>query len=93
VRPKDLFPDGRDSVEVDGVEVRKGSIRAFIYNALALERLDPRSDDYRRAAAELRELVPTLEAVRVFDVFGLRSDRVAEIVAQPSRSSNATSST
>ena len=35
MRAESLFPDGLDSVEVDGVRVRKGSIAAFIYNALA----------------------------------------------------------
>jgi hypothetical protein len=81
MRPEDLFPSDVDSVEVDGIMVRKGSIAAFIHNALALDLLDPENEEYERAAAEIRSLAPALEAVRVFEVFSLRSDRVAQIVS------------
>jgi hypothetical protein len=99
VRAEDLFPDGADSVDVDGVRVRKGSIAAFIHNALALDRLDPDGEEYERAAAAIGELVPVLRAVRVFDVFSLRSKRVAQVVesvdraVQPDSSRNISSST
>jgi hypothetical protein len=82
MRAEDLFPAGVDSVEVDGVRVRKGSIAAFIHNALALDQLDPEGEEYERAVAEIQSLAPALKAVRVFEVFSLRSDRVARIVAQ-----------
>ena len=80
MQPEDLFPDGSDSVEVEGVKVRKGSIASFIYNALTLDGLDPASADYERARSGIREMVPVMRAVRVFDVFELRSERVAEVV-------------
>jgi hypothetical protein len=80
VRPEDLFPDGNDSVDVNGIEVRKGSIASFIYNALALDRLDPEGEDFRQAGDEIRRLFPAMRAVRVFEVFSLRSTRVAQIV-------------
>ena len=81
MRAENLFPAGRDSIEVDGVEVRKGSIAAFIYNALTLDRLEPGTEGYDQAATAIRDLTPILRAVRVFDVFALRSERVAQIVA------------
>jgi hypothetical protein len=80
MRPEDLFPPDVDSVEVDGVRVRKGSIAAFIHNALSLELLDPEGEEYEQAVAELRALTPALKAVRVFEVFSLRSELVAQIV-------------
>jgi hypothetical protein len=80
MRAENLFPDGLDSVEVNGVSVRKGSIAAFIYNALTLDRLDAGAEGYDQAAEAIRELTPALQAVRVFDVFALRSERVAQIV-------------
>lgn len=82
VRPEDLFPDGPDSMDVDGVRVRKGSIASFIYNALMLDRLDPSSAEYQRALSGVRDLVPLLRSVRVFDVFSVRSERVAEVVRE-----------
>jgi hypothetical protein len=82
VRPEDLFPDGPDSMEVDGIHVRKGSIASFIYNALTLDRADPSSAEYERALAGLREMAPVLNAVHVFEVFSLRSQRVAAVVRE-----------
>jgi hypothetical protein len=85
MRAENLFPDGLDSIEVDGVRVRKGSIAAFIYNALALDQLDPGANGYDQAAETIRDLTPVLRAVRVFDVFALRSERVAQIVESAPR--------
>jgi hypothetical protein len=82
VRPETLFPDGLDSIDVGGTQVRKGSIASFVHNALALERLDPGSSEYERTAAEMRETIPALRAVRVFDVFSLRSQRAATVVLE-----------
>jgi hypothetical protein len=80
MRAENLFPDGLDSIEVDGISVRKGSIAAFIFNALTLDRLDPGTEGYDQSVKAIRDLTPVLRAVRVFDVFDLRSERVAQIV-------------
>jgi hypothetical protein len=69
-------------MEVDGIRVRKGSIASFIYNALMLEGADPSSAEYQRALAGVREMAPVLAAVHVFEVFSLRSERVAEVVRE-----------
>lgn len=82
MRPEDLFPSGPDSMNVNGTDVRKGSIASFIYNALSLETLDPSSEAYEQALSDLRDMIPVLRAIRVFDVFSLRSERVAEIVRE-----------
>ena len=82
MRPEELFPDGPDSVEVDGVRIRKGSIASFIYNALALDNLDPTSSEYQLALAGIREMAPVLGAVHVFEVFSLRSEQVANVVRE-----------
>jgi hypothetical protein len=82
MRPEDLFPDGPDSMEVNGVRIRKGSIASFIYNALALDRLDLSSAEYQRALEGIRDMVPILRAVHVFEVFSVRSERVAEVVRE-----------
>jgi len=82
MRPEDLFPDGPDSMEVGGVRIRKGSIASFIYNALMLDKVDPSSAEYERALVGIREMAPVLSAVHVFEVFSLRSERVAEVVRE-----------
>jgi hypothetical protein len=82
MRAKDLFPDGIDGIQVGDTYVRKGSIAAFIYNALALEQLDSSSEPYQQAAAEMREITPMLRAIRFFEVFNLRLHRAAQIVLE-----------
>jgi hypothetical protein len=82
MRPEDLFPDGPDSMDVDGIRVRKGSIASFIYNALTLDSVDPGSAEYRRARSGIQDLAPLLRAVRVFEVFSVRSERVAEAMRE-----------
>lgn len=82
MRAEALFPDGPDLIDVDGVSVRKGSIASFIHNALALERLDPESHEYQEATAEMREVVPALRAVRLFEVFSPRLERAATLVRE-----------
>ena len=82
MRPEELFPDGPDSMEVDGIRIRKGSIASFIYNALTLDGVDPSSAEYRRAREGIRQMAPLLNAVHVFEVFSLRSEQVAEIVRE-----------
>ena len=77
VTPRDVLPDGDETAQLDGREVRKGTVAAFVANARALERMPP--DDPARPATvvSLRELLPGLRAVGVLDVFVPRSRVVA----------------
>jgi hypothetical protein len=69
-------------MDVNGISVRKGSIASFIYNALTLDRLDPSSSEYQQARASIRDMAPLLRAVHVFDVFSVRSERVAAVIRE-----------
>jgi hypothetical protein len=81
VRPEDLLPAGVDSGVINGTEVRKGSVAAFVANAKRLETVDPAADEYAALVSQLRALKPALQAVGLLDVFAPRSARVAEILA------------
>jgi hypothetical protein len=82
VRPEDAIPDNASTyVATGGVEVRKGTVAAFIENARNLSTLTPGSPDYDTVAAQLRALAPGLAAAGVFDVFEVRSPAIREIVA------------
>jgi len=80
VDPRDVLPDDRDSAEIAGVTVRKGSVGAFMANVRILQ--DSASSDSDRAAAEeaLSRLVPALQALGLFDLFAIRDPRIAALV-------------
>jgi hypothetical protein len=80
VRPEDVLADGVDSGLINGVEVRKGSVAAFVANAKRLEDLEPGSAEYAPLVAQLKALKPALAAVGVLDVFALRSAKLASIL-------------
>jgi hypothetical protein len=80
MKPNELLPDGVDSMEINGQTVRKGTIGAFIQNALALG--DTAIDAGARQAleADLLELLPSMKALQVFEVFEIRDPEVRELV-------------
>jgi hypothetical protein len=81
VRPEDLLPTGVDSGVINGVEVRKGTVAAFVANAKRLEALSPDSDEYGELAHQLRAAKPLLAAIGVLDVFEARSPRLKDLLA------------
>jgi hypothetical protein len=82
VRPEDAIPDNASTyVASGGVEVRKGTVAAFIENARNLSTMTPGTPDYENVATQLRTLAPSLAAAGLFEVFELRSPAVREIVA------------
>jgi hypothetical protein len=80
IRPEDVLPDADSSTTFGGIDVRKGTIAAFVVNAKQLDELD--ADDPRRTAveAQLRALAPALRAVGVLDVFVPRSAEVSALL-------------
>jgi hypothetical protein len=80
VRPEDVLSDEENSTILGGVDVRKGTIGAFIANAKLLD-TTPQSDPrYAAIEAELRSLAPAVRAVGLLDVFVPRSSRIASIL-------------
>ena len=82
VRPEDILPAGIESGVLNGLEVRKGSVAAFVANAKQLEQLTPGSDHYAEVSAQIVQLVPALRAVGVLDVFSPKSPDLADLIAQ-----------
>lgn len=68
---QDLVPDNMNAATVNGVTVRKGTIAAFIHNLTELEKVfinAPQSDEIESFKASLREAIPALNAVKLFDL-------------------------
>ena len=82
MKAEDILPDGQDTVQAQGITVRKGSVAAFVANVGALT--DPETPPPQREAClqHLRELVPSLRVLQLFDVFELRDPAVRELVHQ-----------
>jgi len=82
MQASDVLPDGQDFLILNGRSLRKGSVGAFLFNARILE--DARTSNTDRIAAEndLLALIPTLDALGLFDVFELRSPALRDKVAR-----------
>jgi hypothetical protein len=82
IRPEDVLADEVNSTTLNGAEVRKGTVAAFIANAKILESLAPTDPHYGEVEAQLRELVPAVRAVGVLDVFAPRTAAIAAVIGQ-----------
>jgi hypothetical protein len=89
VRPEDVLSDEENTGMMNGLEVRKGSVAAFIANVKILESLAPTDPGYPEVEAQLRALAPAVRAVGVFDVLAPRSATLAAIVGEDRLSGNA----
>jgi len=72
MRADDVLPDDANQGDFNGVAIRKGTIAAFLANATVWS--DPASIAADRATAEahMAEALPSLRAVRLFDVLEVR---------------------
>lgn len=82
VRPEDVLPEGIDSTAMGGLTVRKGSVAAFVANALRLDDLTEGTPEYAALVAQMRELAPALRAIGLNDVFRPRSPAVERILTE-----------
>ncbi|MNK68225.1 hypothetical protein D3C87_875790 [compost metagenome] len=82
MKAQDIIPDGQDFTVIDGHTVRKGSVGAFLANARVLEDPNATADERRVARDDLASLIPTLDALGLFDVFELRSPALRDEVAR-----------
>ncbi|MEU5211795.1 hypothetical protein [Streptomyces sp. NPDC020742] len=81
VRPEDVLPAGIDSTAINGQTVRKGSVAAFVANAVRLDDLTEDTPEYTSLVAQMQELAPALRTIGLLDVFAPRSPVVARILA------------
>lgn len=82
IRPEDVLPDAVDHTEIDGLRLRKGTVAAFLRNALRWN--DPAISDSDREALEreIAEAVPALRALGVFAIFEVRDEKLRDFMAR-----------
>jgi len=80
MKPQDILPDNINSTEIGGMQVRKGSVAAFMANLAIIEQ--PVSYDiYQTAVQDISELLPVMEALGVFTHFKLRSEKAISLIS------------
>ena len=82
MRAEDILPDAASHAEFDGLAVRKGTVAAFLANARAW--CDAEAAAPARAAAEarMRESLPALRALGLFEVLQVRDGRLLAWIAE-----------
>ncbi len=82
MKAQDVLPDGEDFTTINGRALRKGSVAAFLANARILEDAGTSPADRQAAEDDFASLIPTLDALGLFDVFELRSPFLRAEVAR-----------
>ena len=83
VRPQDMLEDQQDVATINGVQVRKGTLGAFIANARRLGSHPEGSAERAEILGQLRALAPAVRAVGLLEVFEPRSEELKEVLAEP----------
>jgi hypothetical protein len=80
MRADDMLKDDEHNRDFGGVNVRKGTIAAFIANARVMADPDASSDDISTARADIVSAVPALRAVGLLEVMNIKDERVRALV-------------
>ena len=81
VRAEDVLPDGADRAEIGGVSVRKGTVAAFLHNAMLWSDPTIAEVDRNRLTHAMAEVVPSLRALGLLTVFEARDERLRAFLA------------
>lgn len=81
IRPEDVLPDAINQTEIGGLPIRKGTVAAFLQNAIRWN--DPATGDALREelSREMANSVPSLRALGIFEVFEARDMRLRDFLA------------
>lgn len=72
MRAEDILPDSTNQIQRGGINIRKGSVGAFLANAKCWS--DPMTppDERKKAEHDILEALPALRAIGLFDVLTVR---------------------
>ncbi|MFO6089966.1 hypothetical protein ACLBTQ_35090, partial [Pseudomonas aeruginosa] len=71
MKAEDILPDRQDRIRLGGVEIRKGSVGAFIANARLLLEEELPAAQRRQAEEDLRALLSSIRALWLPELFEL----------------------
>ncbi|MBN3763736.1 hypothetical protein [Burkholderia sp. Ac-20365] len=73
MRAEQFLPDHVDQVDIQGTTVRKGTVAAFLANALTWSDAQASETARAQAAADIVDALPALRATGLFDVLEIRN--------------------
>ena len=79
--PEEALPDQIDRAEINGVSIRKGTVAAFLQNAMRWSDAATTDADRTELSREIVESVPALRALGVFAVFEARDECLRALMA------------
>ena len=80
MRPEDVLADETDRAEIDGVSIRKGTVAAFLQNAIRWSNATTTDADREELGREITASIPALRALGVFAVFEARDERLRALM-------------
>jgi len=80
IRPEDILPDEVNSTNIEGVNVRKGTVAAFLANIAILEDAASTSEDKKEALGMLKELAPAVIAINLHKHVVFKNPQVEKIL-------------
>ncbi|MFL9836220.1 hypothetical protein ABS768_01845 [Flavobacterium sp. ST-75] len=78
MKAEELLPDNQNQVTINGQEIRKGSIGAFLLNCKTVINLDKNSNEYKTAMSNIKEQALLLEKIGLFEVFEVKIPEIRE---------------
>lgn len=79
-RPEDILSDENNFTNYNGLNIRKGTVAAFLNNAIIIDNEEPNTSTYIEAEKLIKDTIPNLKALRIFDVFNIKSEKVKKII-------------
>ncbi|OZG70158.1 hypothetical protein BTA51_27165 [Hahella sp. CCB-MM4] len=80
MKAEEMLPDNQNTVEINGVTIRKGSVGAFLASARVLSDSRVSESDRVMARRDIVELLPGLRAMGLFEVFQVRNEQLRALV-------------
>lgn len=78
--PQDILPDGVEQTEISGVNIRMGTIAAFVANARLWSNPNTESSIRAEIEYEMIKSLPALRVLGVLDVFTPRDEQLKEFI-------------
>lgn len=82
MQAQQLLPDTQNTIEANGITVRKGSVGAFLISWRTLQDAASDAATRRQAEQDLHALLPALRALGLFDIFTAHDPALQALIEQ-----------
>ncbi|MBS0352130.1 MAG: hypothetical protein JSR33_13300 [Proteobacteria bacterium] len=80
IKPKDVLPDGADSGDFNGRNIRKGTVAAFLANIEIVEDSQATQEQKNAALIAIRELAPDVITLKLHKHVVFRNAEIEKIL-------------